>query len=145
MIRYHQLEHRFVRNIPETLDGGVLYVSIEYATAVHTCCCGCGEEVVTPFSPTDWSLTFDGDTISLSPSVGNWRLPCRSHYVIRRGQVIEAGPWSDERIEAAIDADHRAKSAYYGTKAEGQPKAPELDPAPAKNGLWGRMKKWFGG
>lgn len=144
MINHHKLEHRFITNIPETLEAGVLYVSIEYATAIHSCCCGCGEEVVTPLSPTDWSLTFDGDTVSLSPSIGNWRLPCRSHYIIRRGAVIEAGPWSDERIEAAVDADHRVKSVYYGTKADGPPKTPELDPASARDGLWERVRKWFG-
>ena len=90
MIRYRQLEHRFVDDIPEPFDSGVLYVSIRYATAVHLCCCGCGREVVTPFSPAQWHLTFDGETVSLHPSIGSWNLPCRSHYVIRNGRVIQA-------------------------------------------------------
>jgi hypothetical protein len=53
-MRHHTLEHRFVRNAPRELEPGVLYISMEYATAVHSCCCGCGERVVTPFTPTDW-------------------------------------------------------------------------------------------
>ena len=71
-MRFRRLEHRFCKHIPDSLEPGILYVSMEYATAVHSCCCGCGEEVVTPFTPTDWKMTFDGRAISLWPSVGNW-------------------------------------------------------------------------
>ena len=53
-------------------------MSIPYATAVHLCACGCGNKVVTPFSPAEWQLTYDGDTVSLSPSIGNWQFPCKS-------------------------------------------------------------------
>ncbi|MER9594180.1 DUF6527 family protein [Mesorhizobium sp. M0244] len=92
MIRYQRLEHRFLRNVPDTLKNGMLYISMDYATSAHRCCSGCGEKVVTRFSPTDWKMTFDGEIISLHPSVGNWQLPCRSHYVIRAGRVIDAAP-----------------------------------------------------
>ena len=71
-MRVEKVRHEFVEFIPSTLNDGVLYISIPYATAVHKCCCGCGEKVVTPLTPTDWSLTFDGLTASLSPSIGNW-------------------------------------------------------------------------
>ena len=50
MIHLHRFEHRFVQNIPEQLEPGILYISMEFATAAHRCFCGCGEEVVTPFS-----------------------------------------------------------------------------------------------
>jgi hypothetical protein len=53
MMRHQTLQHRFVRNAPRELEPSVLYISMEYATAVHSCCCGCGERVVTPFTPTD--------------------------------------------------------------------------------------------
>ena len=56
MMRHSHLEHRFVKHIPDGLEHGVLYVSMEYGTAAHRCCCGCGEEVVTPFTPTDWTI-----------------------------------------------------------------------------------------
>ncbi len=117
-MRFRHLEHRFCTHIPESLERGVLYVSMEYATAAHSCCCGCGEEVVTPFTPTDWKMTFDGQAISLWPSVGNWTLPCRSHYVVREGVVIEAGPWTDEEIAAERRRDRAAKARYYGTAAK---------------------------
>ncbi|WP_342776660.1 hypothetical protein [Hankyongella ginsenosidimutans] len=48
MMRHKRLDHRFVEHIPERLEPGVLYVSMDYATSAHSCCCGCGEEVVAP-------------------------------------------------------------------------------------------------
>ncbi len=70
---------------------------------------------VTPFTPTDWKMMFDGETVSLNPSIGNWTLACRSHYVIKRGRVIEAGPWTDKQIEAECHRDRAAKMKYYRT------------------------------
>ena len=108
------------------LEDGVLYVSMKYRTVMHQCCRGCGSEVATPLSATDWKLTFDGVSISLSPSVGNWSLPCRSHYRIERDVARRASDISDERIAAIRDDDNRLKKQYYGKRsnAEGaQPKA----------------------
>ena len=78
MLKHGSLEHRFVEDLPDDVRPGVLYVSMEYGTAAHRCCCGCGEEVVTPFTPTGWKMTYDGETVSLKPSVGNWTLDGRS-------------------------------------------------------------------
>ena len=61
------LHHKFVEFIPEKVEEGVLYVSIEYCTAIHKCVCGCGNEVVTPLSPTDWKLTFNGKAVQKKP------------------------------------------------------------------------------
>jgi hypothetical protein len=135
-MRYSLLDHQFVDYIPEVLEPGVLYVSMTYATAAHKCCCGCGLEVVTPFTPTDWRLTFDGEAVSLSPSIGNWNFACRSHYVIDRGRIIEAGPWSDEQVVAERKRDRRAKAYYYGA----EPSSPKADvgarrPIPSPQGL----------
>lgn len=112
---YTRLEHQFVEYIPEHLDPGVLYICMEHATAVHHCCCGCGEEVVTPFNPTDWKMTFDGETISLWPSIGNWNFACRSHYFVQSGRVIEAENWTDEQVKYERCKDRSAKARYYST------------------------------
>ena len=87
MNRAKTLRHEFVAYVPDTLDEGVLYVSIPFATVLHRCCCGCGNEVVTPLDPSDWQMTFDGQSISLAPSIGNWGLPCQSHYWVYRNKV----------------------------------------------------------
>ena len=72
----------FVTFAPAALAPGVLYVSMEYATVLHACCCGCGNKVVTPLAPERWSLTYDGRHITIVPSIGNWSFPCQSHYWI---------------------------------------------------------------
>jgi len=136
-MRYARLQHQFVDQIPERLEPGVLYVSMDYATSAHSCCCGCGEEVVAPFSPTDWKMTFDGETVSLRPSIGSWTLKCRSHYVIDRGRVIDAGPWSDERIAAERRRDHWAKAEFYGHAPVDTAAMPQ--PSPTPFGFWQRV------
>src|SRR5690242_17999017 len=94
------LTHQFVEFIPDQLQEGKLYISLEYATVAHKCCCGCGKEVVTPLSPTDWKLIFDGQTVTLDPSIGNWSFSCQSHYWIRNNSVRWAPRWSNDWIEA---------------------------------------------
>src|SRR6266436_4735734 len=98
MKRQTTLAHEFVEYIPDELKDGTLYVSMPFATVAHKCCCGCGKEVVTPLSPTDWKLIFDGKSISLDPSIGNWSFECQSHYWIRGSTVKWAQQWSREEI-----------------------------------------------
>lgn len=95
-----RLAHTFVDRFPDQLEPGTVYVSIPYATVAHLCCCGCGNEAVTPLGRAEWKLTFDGESISLHPSIGNWSFPCRSHYWIRNNTVHWARRWSDKQIAA---------------------------------------------
>jgi len=117
-MKYRRLEHRFMQYIPRLLEPGVLYISIEFATAAHKCCCGCDEHIVTPLTSHDWSLTFDGETVSLWPSIGNWNYACRSHYIIKRNRVVEARPWRDDEITAGRQKDRLAKSEFYEVNRE---------------------------
>jgi len=112
------LRHVFVETLPDALEPAVIYVSLEYATAAHLCACGCGHEAVTPLSPTDWQIAYDGETLSLiggddavsrAGSVGNWSFPCRSHYLIRRGRVQWRQPWTTEQVAAGRSGDRAAK------------------------------------
>lgn len=113
------IQHKFVEFIPEMLDEGTLYISIEYCTAVHKCLCGCGNEVVTPLSPTDWELIFDGKTVSLSPSIGNWSFDCKSHYFITRNKVRIARRWKDWEIEEARKDNIKKKYNPFKRKKKG--------------------------
>lgn len=144
------LKHEFVEFIPDVIEERKIYVSIEYATVVHKCCCGCGKEVVTPLSPTDWKLTFDGKTVSLDPSIGNWSFACRSHYWIRNNKVRWAAPWSPEEIAAGRAHDWFAKEGYFdtaGAATEGAPKDTPVTVKTAKEkpGIWQKVKKWWHG
>nr|WSX51977.1 DUF6527 family protein [Streptomyces sp. NBC_00974] len=95
----------FTETFPSAMDAGVLYVSILYRTCGHLCCCGCGQEVVTPLSSAQWSLTYDGESVSLAPSIGNWSLPCQSHYWIRDGRVHWSRRYSAAEIHQNRDRD----------------------------------------
>lgn len=86
-MRVDQVRPKFVEFIPDHLEEGVLYISQRFRTCSHKCCCGCGEEVVTPLSPAEWRLTSEGELVSLWPSVGNWDYACSSHYFIERNKV----------------------------------------------------------
>jgi hypothetical protein len=112
------LEPQFVEFLPEKLDEGVLYISIPYATTAHLCACGCREEVVAPLSPTDWRLTFDGETVSLEPSIGNWSFACQSHYWIEDNRVDWAPRWSKEKIARGREHDRLRKRGHFGERDE---------------------------
>ena len=103
----------FVHFIPDLVEDGVLYISTAYTTATHKCACGCGEIVVTPIKPTDWKLTWNGETVTLNPSIGNWGFPCKSHYWIVENRVVWARKWSASEIRAGRAKDRRAKIRYY--------------------------------
>lgn len=107
------MQHRFVEYIPEYIDEGVIYISIDFATATHKCVCGCGNLVVTPITPTDWELCFNGETVSLFPSIGNWSFECRSHYWIQKNKVIYARSWDDDEIEENRQNDYSEKKKWY--------------------------------
>jgi len=132
MLKIKKLEHRFIRSIPRELDVGLIYISMEYATAVHSCCCGCGEQVITPFSPTDWKMIYDGESVSLTPSIGNWHSACRSHYIIKQGIIIEAGSWNDAQIMAERKRDRIAKARYYNPSAKSHNPAEEMKDTSAR-------------
>ena len=110
------LQHKFVENIPDKIEEGILYVSFVYSTAIHKCVCGCGNEVVTPISPTDWKLTFDGESISLDPSIGNWRFECRSHYWITNNRIRFARRWSIDEIETGRNEEKKEKRKFFRKK-----------------------------
>jgi hypothetical protein len=130
------LRPEFVEFIPAKGEPGVIYVSERFRTAMHLCCCGCGLEVITPLNPAKWTLRRQGDQVSLSPSVGNWSFPCRSHYWIERGRVRWAGSMSDERISLVRRLDATAATHVFD-KGQTQP-----DPKPTA-GLLVAFKRWL--
>jgi hypothetical protein len=142
------LKHRFVHHIPEVLVPGVIYISIDYATAIHSCCCGCGEEVVTPFTPAGWHLAFDGETVSLWPSVGNWNSACRSQYLIQQSQVVEAEPWRDDLLLPGSPRAHTARALNAEKEVVGEGECRNVPPhssywSPSR--LWSELRAWAQG
>jgi len=124
-----RFRHEVVDSIPEKLEAGILYVTTDRDVAGHLCACGCGREVITPLSPTDWSIIFDRRGATLFPSIGNWVFPCRSHYFIRDGDVDWARDMSDKAISQGRQRDRARKQLYYERLSEPptNPRAPALE------------------
>jgi Family of unknown function (DUF6527) len=113
MTRRSEISYKFIESAPDFLEDGVVYVSFRFATAMHKCCCGCGYEVATPLSPAGWRVTWDGRSVSLYPSIGNWGLPCRSHYWIENNKIVWAAKWSEKQIASARRRDARANEQLF--------------------------------
>lgn len=106
----------FVKNLPNTLEDGVLYISMEYRISRHLCCCGCGESIDIMFSPTDWQLIYDGPTVSIEPSIGNWSYSCQSHYYITKNNVIKMPKWKQGKINKNRKQDIENKNRFHKKK-----------------------------
>lgn len=135
------LQFKFVEYIPEKVEDGILYVSIEYCTAIHKCVCGCGNEVVTPLSPTDWKLTFNGKTITLYPSIGNWNFECQSHYWIRNSKIEFAGRWTEREIRLGRENNLERKKEYL--EVQDNPKEKPVIQESSKPTIWKKICRFF--
>lgn len=112
----NELRLQHVTYVPRDLAPGVLCVSLEYAVAAHLCACGCGAKVVTPLGPTEWTFTERAGRPTLRPSIGNWQLPCRSHYVISDGRIHWANAWSDAQVIAGRNEEEERRRDYYKSR-----------------------------
>ena len=140
------IEYEFVEYIPNHLENGKVYISIPFTTATHKCCCGCGKEVVTPFSPTDWKLIFDGQSISLDPSIGNWSFACKSHYWIRDNKVVWASSWSRGEVEAGRAHDRMRKDSFFDqekSKPQFEDDSQKANKSSTEKGFWSTLKKFW--
>lgn len=141
------LEPVFVDSIPKAPQEGKLYISKKYSTVVHKCCCGCGQKVITPLGPTDWSLRERSGRVSLWPSIGNWSFPCRSHYWIIENQVQWSYAMSQGEIEAGRRRDAVMKDRFYRTEQLGSAEPVEgvqpPDELEQPMGLWQKLRRWL--
>jgi hypothetical protein len=88
-------------------------------------------------------MIFDGETLSLWPSIGNWDYACRSHYVIKHNRVIDAGSWSDDEITAGRQADKAAKAKFYRSEDMYENPLTPTRRLQLSPGFLSRIKAWF--
>jgi hypothetical protein len=138
MTTIDRIQPEFVEEIPHELEPGKLYISMTYATALHLCCCGCGSEVVTPLHPKQWKLSYDGEAVTLHPSIGSWSLPCRSHYFITANEVRWAPTWSDDTIAVARARDQTDLERHFEEESASSRRA-RVPRFMAR--LWRRLKR----
>ena len=100
----------WVDDMPSSLEPGNLYISVKHRLTEHLCACGCGAEVSLPLSRSEWRIEYDGESVSMRPSIGNWRVPCRSHYIIEKGRTRWALAWTTKEIRTGQARDRKAKT-----------------------------------
>ena len=132
------MKHQFVEFIPDTLLPDIVYISIDHDVAIHLCACGCENQVVTPLSPAEWSITYDGRSISMSPSIGNWNFECKSHYFIRKGRIDWSRRFSREEIDWVQERDSRDRDELY-VKSNVQPIDKGSEPRKSQ-GFWSWLR-----
>lgn len=108
-----KFQHKFVDYIPDIIEDSILYISLDFGTIIHKCACGCGNEVNTPLAPTGWKMIYNGETVSLKPSIGNWSFDCKSHYWITLNSVEWSDKWSDESISKVRNVEDSIRRQYY--------------------------------
>jgi len=108
--------------MPKQLQPEMLYVSEEFGIAGHLCPCGCGNKIITPLGPTDWRLTVTKGVPTLYPSIGNWQLPCRSHYWITNGEIEWSYQWTEKQILAGRQQEEGRRKSYYNNLQNNQKK-----------------------
>lgn len=146
-----KMKPKFVKFMPENLEEGFLYISLEYGSVIHLCACGCGEEINTPLSPTGWKFTYDGKHIDLDPSIGNWNYSCRSHYWIKDNEVEWASDWSEAEIKINREYDKIESESYYDRlyREENKPENNLLKnkvklKSEKTKSFWSKFIKWIG-
>lgn len=102
--------------MPKEISEGILYYSEEFGVAAHLCACGCGNKVITPIEPVEWSFFEKNNLPSLHPSIGNWEIPCKSHYWIKDGRIEWSHGWSDAEIIRGRRNEERKREKYYNDK-----------------------------
>ena len=67
----------------------VICISDEFQIAEHKCICGCGTLISTPLNKNDWKYNINKhtDSISMQPSIGNFQIPCNTHYIFSKGNA----------------------------------------------------------
>lgn len=129
-LRVSSITPVYVERMPDKLEEGRLYISASRKLALHKCCCGCGEEVVTPLnSKAGWVVTKEGDQISLYPSIGNWNFACQSHYWIKKNRVVWSYQMSEKeisRVKARDQIDMQAHIAQQNASKKAQNSSPAV-------------------
>ncbi len=115
-----------VQYIPKNPEPGILYVAEEFGAAVHLCACGCGLKVSTPLGPVGWTLEESADGPTLSPSIGNWQQPCRTHYWIREGRILWAGGWTPAMVAAGQRAEEQRRRVYFESRRPSRTRLQQL-------------------
>ena len=144
-MKLNELVPEFVDNIPRTPEPGKLYLSCRYRAVIHMCPCGCGAKISTPLHSTGWRLSYDGISVSLWPSVGNWSEKCQSHYWITENRVVWSSTLPRHEILQTREARDQALDRYFANNHETGMQGvvpPHQPPRPRRQTWVSRLWSW---
>jgi hypothetical protein len=113
LVKMERIKLLKVHYLPKELEEGFLYVSIEFGVAGHLCPCGCKNKIITPLDSTEWTFKEVNNKPTLFPSIGNWQLPCKSHYWITDGVIEWSYQWSNKQIKEGRKAEDKKRKSHY--------------------------------
>lgn len=97
---------QFLPGQPVDMEEGILYITEVYKTSKHLCPCGCKSLIVLPLNCSmGWdyvrevvtqNATIVDNLVTLEPSIGNFQIPCKSHYYIVKNEI----KWCEPPIKA---------------------------------------------
>lgn len=99
-MRYH---YKLVDRIPKQMEEGVVYHTEEFELAGLLCACGCGHRItlIVPDSHKVWD---DGGFATIQPSVGVFDAACKSHFIIRAGNIRSLPAFSGSQATKIMHA-----------------------------------------
>lgn len=136
MEKLKSIRPEVVKRIPKVMAEGVLYISEEFETAAHNCCCGCGIKIITPLKAGKWRLTKSNGRVSLHPSIGNWSSACQSHYVISGNEIKWARGFTSDEVRSNREHDKQVSAAAHIER--------ELQKIGIFSWIWQRIKRLLG-
>ena len=97
--RIDEIKPVLVMELPKSVNDmkhGILYLKHnedDTYESFHLCPCGCGEPVYLQYGGKGWNITLSINgrglkSVTISPSVGCFDFPCKSHYFIRENKII---------------------------------------------------------
>jgi len=85
-----KVKYKICKILPslKDMENNVVYISKKYLSTSHKCICGCGIQIHMGLMPNEWKYQIDSNNkISMQPSVGNYQIPCKSHYIFYKGNA----------------------------------------------------------
>lgn len=97
--RIDEIKPVLVMELPKSVNDmkhGILYLKHnedDTYESFHLCPCGCGEPVYLQYGGKGWNITLSINgrelkSVTISPSVGCFDFPCKSHYFIHENKII---------------------------------------------------------
>lgn len=89
--------------LPAVTEPYKFYYSPRFQMAALSCPCGCGHRVMLNLLD-QHSCEFVNGLPTVYPSILAADAPCRSHFWIRKGEVVWAEKWSKARVQRVMAA-----------------------------------------